>query len=237
MRVTAVLPALNEEKTVGGVVRGCLDFVDQVLVVDGGSEDGTPHVALTSGARVLRLGRRGKGLAIQAAIRQEDADILLFVDADGSHRPQDIPHLVEPILRDEADLVIASRVTGGSDELYGRLDHLPRAVGMRLVQTLVNLCLGVGLTDIQNGFRAIKTPVARNLRLQEAGFGIDQEMAIRCLRMGYRVCNVPSHEDRRRFGKSNLCFWRVAPGVLWSAVRLLAGAVPREPRPTERGRP
>ncbi len=226
MRVTAVLPTLNEEKTVGAVVEGCLKLVDQVLVVDGGSEDGTCDVATRSGARVLRLGRRGKGLAIQAAIRQEDADILVLVDADGSHRPEDIPSLVEPILRDEADLVIASRATGGSDELDGQLDHLARAWGMRVLQALVNVRLGTELTDIQNGFRAVRTRVARALRLQERGFGIDQEVAIRCLRMGYRVSNVPSHEGRRRYGRSRMRLWRAAPGLLWKAAILLLGPAP-----------
>ena len=217
VRVVAIIPALNEERTIGWVVRSCLEHVDEVLVVDGGSRDQTCEVAQASGARLLRLGCRGKGLAERAGIREVDSGLLVFIDADGSHRPRDIPRLLEPILRGEADLVIGCRVTGGSDELDGQLDRLPRAIGCRLVQACVNLCLGVRLTDIQNGFRCIRAGVARSLPIRHLGFAFDQEMSIRCLRMGYRVVNVPSHEDRRLYGKSRLC--------LWNAVTLLLGAL------------
>jgi dolichol-phosphate mannosyltransferase len=225
VRVAAIIPALDEERTIGCVIRGCLEHVDEVLVVDGGSRDRTCEVAEASGARLLRLGLRGKGLALRAGIREVDAGLLVFIDADGSHRPRDIPRLLEPILRGEADLVVGCRVTGGSDELDGQLDHLPRAIGSRVVQVCVNLCLGARLTDIQNGFRAVRAGVARSLPVRHPGFAFDQEMSIRCLRMGYRVINVPSHEDRRLYGKSRICLWRVAPGVLWNAVTLLLGAL------------
>ena len=145
-------------------------------------------------------------------------------------RPADIPRLLAPILGGEADLVIASRATGGSDKLDGQLGHLPRALGMKVAQTCVNLRFGVRLTGIQNGFRALPAQVARELLLRHPGFAIDQEMAIRCLRLGYRVANVPSHEDRRRHGKPGLRFWRVAPAVLWNAVTLLAGSPIEAPR-------
>jgi glycosyltransferase involved in cell wall biosynthesis len=223
MRVTAVVSTLNEEKTVAAVVQRCLPYATEVWVVDGGSEDGTCEAAARGGARIVQVNRRGKGLAYQAAIAQADADILVFVDADGSHRPEDIPRLLAPILREEADLVIASRVTGGSDELYGQLDHLPRVLLMKIQRYLVNGCLGSRLTEIQNGFRAIRTAVAREFRLQERGFEIEQEMAIRSLRMGYRVANVPSHEDRRLFGRSRLRLWRVAPRGAWRTMVLLLG--------------
>lgn len=229
LRVTAIVPTLNEDKTVGWIVQDCLKHVDEVLVVDGGSKDRTCEVAQACGARVIRLGRRGKGVAEHAGILEAHADILVFIDADGSHRPCDIPRLLEPILRGEADLVVACRVTGGSDELDGHLDHLPRAIGTRVVQACVNMCFHTRLTDIQNGFRAIRAEVARGLHVQHRGFGFDQEMSIRCLRMGYRLANVPSHEDRRLYGKSRLCLWRMAPGILWSAAALLVGSIWKAP--------
>ena len=229
MRVTAVIATLNEEATVAEVVRNCLRHVDEVLVVDGGSHDGTCRSAQAAGARAMALGQRGKGLALRQGIAAANGEVLLFIDADGSHRPQDIPLLLAPILRDEADLVIASRVAGGSDELRGAPGHLLRALGTRALQTLVNRRFRVRLTDIQNGFRAIRTAVAHDLGLRESGFCIEQEMVIACLRRGYRVVNVPSREHRRRHGRSRLSLWRDAPRFVWSAAWLLwAGDVPSD---------
>jgi len=217
---------LNEERTVYQVVQACLDYADDVLVVDGGSEDRTCEVAASNGARVACLGRRGKGLAVQYAIDTEDAEILVFIDADGSHCPADIPMLLDPIISGEAELVIACRFTGGSDELENDGGHFVRSLGTRALHALVNACLRVDLTDIQNGFRAIRTDVARDLDLREPGFCIEQEMAIKCLRKGYRVINVPSYEYRRLYGKSRLCLWRVAPRCIWNAAVLLMGSIP-----------
>ena len=105
MRVTAVVPALDEAPTVGAVVRTCLPLVDEVLVVDGGSRDATCTVAAAAGARVIRLGQRGKGLAIQRALREDLGELVVFIDADGSHRPADIPRLLAPLRAGQADLV------------------------------------------------------------------------------------------------------------------------------------
>jgi dolichol-phosphate mannosyltransferase len=153
---------------------------------------------------VVSLGRRGKGLAIRHAIATEPAEVLVFLDADGSHDPADIPRLLAPLRQGQADLVIASRVTGGSDELYCDPGHVVRALGTWMIQQTVNWWLDAQLTDIQNGFRAIRTSVARQLNLRQSGFCIEQEVAIRCLRAGHRVVNVPSHEARRDHGQSRL---------------------------------
>jgi dolichol-phosphate mannosyltransferase len=220
MRVTAVVPALDEAPTVGAVVRTCLPLVDEVLVVDGGSRDATCTVAAAAGARVIRLGQRGKGLAIQRALREDLGELVVFIDADGSHRPADIPRLLAPLRAGQADLVIASRETGGSDELDAQPDHRWRSLGTRLIQRWVNSALEVELSDIQNGFRAARTEVIRDLPLSARGFCIEQEMALLSLRLGYRVSNVPSHEDRRQFGRSRLCLWREAPRLLGNAASL-----------------
>ncbi len=223
MRVIAVIPTLNEVQTVGEVVKGSLKFVDDVLVVDGGSEDDTCKVAVSSGARCVCVGRVGKGVAVRYAIATAEADVLVFIDGDGSHDPGDIPLLLEPIIRGEADLVIGSRLSGGSDELQDGRGHLIRALGTRALQALVNARFRTRLTDIQNGFRAVQTQVARNLGLGERGFCVDQEMSLRCLRKGYPVANVPSHEFHRRYGKSHLNLWTAWPRFVWNAIALLFG--------------
>lgn len=221
MRLKAVICTLNEAPSVGDIVRGCAEHVDEVVVMDGGSEDGTCEVAAAKGARCVVLDQRGKGLAIRHAIATENADVLVFIDADGSHDPADIPRLVEPIARDEADLVIGSRITGGSEELHGSADHLVRSFGTQVIQTAINLRFGVKLTDVQNGYRALRTCVGRDLGLREVVFTIEQEMAMRCLLKGYRVMNVPSREMRRRHGKSRLSALKLGYRYVWNAATLV----------------
>ena len=220
MNVTAIIPTLNEEKTIGKVIEKSLMHVNKVLVVDGNSVDQTRTISKDCGAEVLVLRERGLGFAIKYAIESEDCDIIVIIDGDGSHESEDIPLLIDPILADRADLVIACRFTGGSDELFG-LGHLIRRFGTVAIQSTVNRCLGVNLTDIQNGFRAIKLPVAKSLGLQADNFCICQEMAIRCIQKGYRVVNVPSKELPRKYGKSKLCLWREVPAFVWNVAQLL----------------
>jgi radical SAM superfamily enzyme YgiQ (UPF0313 family) len=220
-RVLAIIATLNEEPTVGEVVRAVKPYVTEIVVVDGGSTDETRRRAREAGARVIALGIRGKGLAIKWALANEIADSFVLVDADGSHAPDDVPQLLAPLLRDEADLVIGSRLAGGSDEFDSAWGHLPRLWGTRLIQAAVNWRFGTRLTDIQNGFRAISARLARQLPLRQAGFCIEQEMTLQALRAGHRVINVPSHEFCRRYGRSRLRLWAVWPSFAWTAVGLL----------------
>lgn len=220
-RVLAIIPTLNEEPTVAEVVQAVQPHVTEVVVVDGGSTDETRRRAGEAGARVIALGIRGKGLAIKWALVNEAADFFVLADADGSHAPDDVPKLLAPLLRDEADLVIGSRLAGGSDEFDNAWGHLPRLWGTRLIQAAVNWRFGTRLTDIQNGFRAISARLARQLPLRQTGFCIEQEMTLQALRAGDRVINVPSHESCRRYGRSRLRLWAVWPSFVWTAAGLL----------------
>ncbi len=223
MLVKAIVCTLNEAPSVGPIVEGCLPHVDEVVLMDGGSTDGTCEVATDMGARCVVLEMRGKGRAICHAINTEEADILVFIDADGSHDPDDIPRLLAPILSDASDLVIGDRLAGGSDELHGSADHILRFIGSWLIRALINVRFGVHLGDVQNGYRAIRADVARTLDLREPIFTIEQEMAMKALLRSYRVTNVPSHEYRRTHGVSRLSAprhgWRYVWNVLTTALR------------------
>ncbi len=201
--VQAIICARNEAPSLPAVLKGTFKHVDRVLVVDGHSTDGTPELAKRMGAEVVEDEGLGKGAAIRQAIRLATADLLVFLDADGSHDPDDIPKLLAPLLAGEADLVIGSRVEGGSDELLN-LHHFFRRLGSWIIRTSVNRRFGVHLTDIQNGFRAAKTQILRSLNLRENIFTIEQEMAIKALRRGYRVINVPTREYKRKHGRSHI---------------------------------
>jgi dolichol-phosphate mannosyltransferase len=216
--VTVVVAAKNEAPTIESVVRCARRFAGQVIVVDGRSTDGTPGLAARAGASVITESAPGKGHAIRTAIPHIRGSITVFMDADGSHATSDIPRLVDPIRRGEADHVSASRLLGGSSELHGGFDEFFRLAGSSFITACINWRFRVRLSDSQNGFRAIRTCVLRDLRLREATTTIEQEMIIRTLRAGYRLTERPSHEGARQHGKSHVRVWRAAPGYAWSLV-------------------
>jgi dolichol-phosphate mannosyltransferase len=218
-KVTVVIPAKNESATIQDVIEGIRPDADEILVVDGHSTDDTRKIALELGARVELDRGRGKGDAVRTAIEKAKGEVVVFIDADGSHEPSDIPKLLAPILAGEADLVIGSRGRGGSDEAYGTITDFVRNTGGHVILLAINYRYGVRLTDSQNGFRAIRTDVARALGLKEDLTTIEQEMLMRALKLGYRVSEVASHEYRRRHGDSRIVLWKVSHKYLWSLLK------------------
>lgn len=214
--VTVVIAAKDEALTIGDVVTCCRRIAAQVIVVDGASTDGTAEIARQRGAEVLMEVGPGKGNAIRTAIPHVRGEITVFVDADGSHAACDIPRLIEPIRNGEADHVSASRLLGGSSELHGGFDEFFRLAGSSFITACINWRFNVRLSDSQNGFRAIRTCVLRDLGLREGRTTVEQEMIIRTLRRGYRIAERPSHEAARRYGKSHVNVWRAAPHYAWS---------------------
>ncbi len=208
--VSIVIACRDEAATVGDVVERCRPHAGEILVVDGHSADETRARAEQAGAAVLLDRRRGKGDAMRLGLERARGDIVVFIDADGSHDPDDIPRLLQPLLEDRADLVIASRMRGGSDEFHRGMTEIVRMVGGAVITAGINYRFGVSLSDTQNGFRAIRADAARRLGLVEDITTIEQEMVIKALRRGLRVAEVPSHEYARAHGKS-----RINVGAVW----------------------
>jgi dolichol-phosphate mannosyltransferase len=235
-RVAAVILARNEERTIGRAIDGATGRAHEVVVLDGGSTDRTVEVARAAGARVLRDPGRGKGSAIRMAIDQLDADVLVFMDADGSHEPDDIPKLAMPVVRGEADLCVGSRFAGGSDELSATFPQLIRTLGNIGLNVVINLRWKSSLTDTLNGFRAVRRRAAASVGLREDRHTIEQEVVMKMLRHGYRVVNVPSHEFARQYGTSHIDIWREWPRFVFCVFRNLVHRRPParfEPVPCE----
>jgi dolichol-phosphate hexosyltransferase len=219
--VTIIIPALNEAQTITDVINKAKVYSNSIIVIDGNSTDGTAEIARSAGAKIVKDHGRGKGEAIRTVIPYISGEIAVFIDADGSHDPNDIPALVLPIMEDQADHVSASRLTGGSSELHGGFDECFRLMGSSLITACINHRFGVRLSESQNGFRAIKTDVLKLLHLQENITTIEQEMIIKTLKKGYRMAEVPSHEHKRKAGYSKISIRKVAFRYVYSMIKYL----------------
>jgi len=187
MRIAAVIPAFNEEVAIGSVALLTGEHVDEVIVVDDGSSDRTAHVAEMAGARVIRHHKNmGKGAALKTGFEAADADVVVTLDADGQHNPAEIPKLVEPILRGEADVV------NGSRYLYGRDENTPRyrRVGQRILDRATNIATGLEITDTQSGFRAFSAESIPHFKFRDPGFVVESEMLSDAAEAGLRIVEV-----------------------------------------------
>jgi len=207
--ISIIIPTLNEEATIGNILEKCKNYGDQIIVVDGHSEDKTREIAQHLDTKVILDNKKGKGAAIRQAVSCVKGDIIVFIDADGSHDPDDIPKLVAPILKGEADHVTGSRLIGGSDELHGGFDEFFRLLGSSFITACINWRFKVRLSDSQNGFRSIRTDVINKLGLKENITTIEQEMIMKTLKNGFRMAEVPAHENRRTAGYSKIKLTRV----------------------------
>ena len=219
MRFTLVIPTLNEEDTIEEVLNQVINVTDDIIVIDGKSTDNTKSIVKNFNVRFYQDKGLGKGSAIRQSIHLCKHPIVVFFDADGSHDSKDINKLIKPIIYNNADLVIGSRMLGGSEELFGSFFEFIRLFGSMIISLTINYRFNVRLTDYQNGFRAIKIDVAKKINLQSNSTTIEQEMAMKCLQYGYIVNEIPSHEFKRKGGYSKINVFKVFHLYIWSLIR------------------
>jgi glycosyltransferase involved in cell wall biosynthesis len=202
-RVSAVIPALNEEEPISGVVRECLatGVPDEVIVVDNGSTDRTAERACEAGARVVSA-PRGYGQACAAGARavSAESDIVVFLDGDGSDIPAFIPQLVEPIARGTHDFVIGSRTRGQREP--GSM-NLQQMLSGRIAGWIMQLRYGVRYTDMCP-FRAIRRDALAKLDMREETYGWNLEMQMKAARARLRILEIPVNHRKRAGGKSKV---------------------------------
>jgi glycosyltransferase involved in cell wall biosynthesis len=189
-RVVAAIPCYNEERFVAEVVCRTSEHVDQVVVVDDGSTDRTVEVAKAAGALVIQHeANQGYGGAIRSCFEvatANGADLLVTLDGDGQHDPDEVPEVLQPLLTGEADLVIGSRFMGKSN-------NVPRyrRFGIDVITFLFNFGSPVKVSDGQSGFRAYRKEILKRLELTETGMGVSVQTLIQARRKGYQIREVP----------------------------------------------
>ena len=221
-KVTIVIPTYNEEKMIKEVIEKVKPHGDHVLVVSAKkSTDRTAEIARSMGVEVIVDNGKGKGEGMRCAIKHIQEGLIVFIDADGSHIPKDIPSIVAPLQADEADMVIASRFMGGSEELHGDFDKFLRMFFRMGIAQIINWRFNQKIQDTQNGFRAIKADVAKRLKLESNIFDIETEMCMRCFKNKYRILEVPSRELSRRYGESGISLWGMGYIYAWRVFKNL----------------
>lgn len=215
--VTAMIPTLNEADNLRWLLPR-LTAVDEIVIVDGESTDGTVEIVrlLRPDAKIIVEPPRGKGAAMRTGMAASTSDVIIMLDADGSMDPAEFDAFLSLICRG-FDFVKGTRYGcgGGSDDLTGL-----RRLGNSLLTRLANLLYGQRWSDLCYGYVAVRRSAVDRLQLRSTGFEIETEMCVNAVRAGLRIAEVVSHETERRFGESNLNTFRDGWRVLKTMIRL-----------------
>jgi glycosyltransferase involved in cell wall biosynthesis len=214
-KIAVIIPALNEEMSIGKVLRDIPVWADDVIVIDNGSTDNTAAIAREAGARVFREEEPGYGVSCLLGIANlQDPDIVVFLDGDYSDYPDEMASLVDPIIRDQIDFVIGSRTLGESER--GALAPQAR-FGNWLACWLIDLFWHAKYTDL-GPFRAIRYKALRQLNMQDKNYGWTVEMQIKAIRNNLKVREMPV-KYRKRIGTSKVT--GTVRGVIGAGYKIL----------------
>ncbi len=189
LKVLAAIPAYNEANHITSIIKETQRYVDQVLVIDDGSADGTGEIAEAAGATVFKHDRnQGKGAAINSAFkmaRELQPTAMVLLDGDGQHDPAEIPSLLAPVLSGDADMVVGSR--------FMRNNHIPkyRMLGQTILTLTTNMGTGIRISDTQSGFRSFSQKAIYKMSFRENGFAVESEMQFRARQYDLKVSEVP----------------------------------------------
>jgi len=198
LKIEIIIPTLNEEDSIGKL----LDEIQSqktplkisILVVDGGSTDKTIEICKKKNVKLIHQKRRGKGSAMREAVEYSDADIVVFIDGDGTYSILDLELILEPLLNNKADMVVGSRIKQKREK--GSISTL-NSFGNNLFNRAINFALKSSVTDSLSGYRAIPKEIFEDLILFSDSFEIEVEMTVEAIAKGYRVLEVPiSYKNR-----------------------------------------
>ncbi|MCL9813130.1 S-layer glycoprotein N-glycosyltransferase AglJ [Natranaeroarchaeum aerophilus] len=216
--VCVLIPTLDEAATIGDVIDGFrANGYETILVIDGGSTDGTQAIARERGADVLEQSGRGKGQAVMEALDRIETEYVLMLDGDGTYQPEEAAAMLEPLRDGRAEHVIGNRF---ADMEPGAMTRLNR-FGNRLINRTFAVVHHRNLTDVLSGYRAFTADSVRQLDLSANGFGIETELAVECVRQGIDIEVVPiGYEPRPDGSETNLHPLRDGGVILLTLYRL-----------------
>lgn len=221
MKVAVLIPCYNEELTIDKVVRDWRKALPEatVYVYDNNSRDNTALIAKKAGAIVRRETRQGKGNVIRSMFRDVDADIYVMIDGDDTYPASAARTLMQPILDNEADMVIGDRLSNGS---YSAENKRPlHDFGNRMVRSLINRLFDSNLRDIMTGYRIFNRRFAKTMPIKSEGFEIETEMTLHALDKNFRIVEIPiDYRDRPEGSVSKLNTFRDGIRVLKTVFRI-----------------
>ena len=205
--LSIIIPVYNEELTIGNVINRLnkvmqkISLKHEIIVVDDCSEDRSLEISRKHSVQVYSLKKHlGKGYALRAGFAKAKGDIIVTIDSDGSHRPEELPLLLAPILNDQADLVIGSRFLSSKPVSTKKLNE----AGVRLFNFLIKAITRTEVSDSQSGYRVMKSEVLKNMSLKSGEYEIESEMLVKTAQNGFKVREVPISFEQRTYGKSRL---------------------------------
>jgi glycosyltransferase involved in cell wall biosynthesis len=198
VKIAVVIPCYNEEPTIATVVTHFREQLPQadIYVFDNNSTDHSVERAQEAGAFVLHERRQGKGYVVQSMFRLVDADVYIMVDGDATYPADDVHRLIQPILWDEADMVVGSRLHSASESQFKSLNRF----GNNAFLALLNATFKVAITDMLSGYRAFSRRFVKSVPLFGGGFEIETELTIKALERGFRIVEIPVNLTQRPEG-------------------------------------
>jgi glycosyltransferase involved in cell wall biosynthesis len=231
MKLSIVMPVYNESASIREILKRvqALPHPKEIIVVDDGSLDGTRDILRTLAGGEVRVffhaTNRGKGAALRTGFAHVRGDVVVVQDADLEYNPRDIPALLAPIERGEADVVFGSRFLGGPHRVLNFWHY----VGNRFLTLLSNMCTNLNLTDMETGYKIFRTEVLRQVDIECDRFGFEPEITAKIARLHCRIYEQPISYAGRDYDQGKKITWRDGVAALYHILRFTLPR--RRPRP------
>jgi len=205
VKADVIIPTLNEENSIREIIHSIrshsFPINVSILVIDGGSIDKTIEICKEEKVQLIKQKGKGKGTAMREAVNASNADIVIFIDGDGTYSIDDLDKLLEPLLKDKADMVVGSRILGKREK--GSISRF-NLIGNKLFNKTINFAMRSRVTDSLSGYRAMRIETFRDLILFSSNFEIEVEMTVEALAKEYRVLEVPIRYGNRKDSNTKL---------------------------------